>query len=312
MQRTLMLHFAGILTVLVTFAATPDCLSSTPRVRLSFEPPRVVLDLGLGQQAASDAARTAARLAADVRRADYQADLAALARLHDELASLPERPLMTARVRYWQGFALWRRAINAFNDAPDPAGIERDITAAVGDFEDAVRRDPSFVDAVAALASCLGYRSFLEKDDAVRTPLVLRALGLMVDSLAAAPDNPRVLWVLGPVEWRTAPNAAVELVDLRQSRTLRVYERGLDAAHREPVAGTLDPHWGEPELLMSLAWSHLNKRQPDPATALRFARQALMLVPDWHYVRDILIPQIEAARGAAARTPARGATMRRD
>ena len=35
---------------------------------------------------------------------------------------------------------------------------------------------------------------------------------------------------------------------------------------------------------------------PDVAAAERYAREALARVPHWHYVRDILLPQIERAR----------------
>lgn len=59
----------------------------------------------------------------------------------------------------------------------------------------------------------------------------------------------------------------------------------------------LEPSWGEAELLMSLAWSHLNKSSPDPEAAQRCADAALELVPYWHYVRDILLVQIRDARG---------------
>jgi hypothetical protein len=47
---------------------------------------------------------------------------------------------------------------------------------------------------------------------------------------------------------------------------------------------------------MNLAWSNLNKTSPDLAAAKSNARGALALVPNWHYVRDILLPQIEAAK----------------
>ena len=47
---------------------------------------------------------------------------------------------------------------------------------------------------------------------------------------------------------------------------------------------------------MNLAWSNLNKTAPDPAAAQQHAEAALKLVPYWHYVRDILLPQIESAQ----------------
>jgi len=64
------------------------------------------------------------------------------------------------------------------------------------------------------------------------------------------------------------------------------------------VTDPLTPSWGEPENLMSLAWCSLNKSSPDAAQAENYARQALALVPDWHYVRDILLPQIQSARAS--------------
>ena len=48
---------------------------------------------------------------------------------------------------------------------------------------------------------------------------------------------------------------------------------------------------------MNLAYGHLNtKAKPDPDAAECYARQALEIVPYWHYVRDILLPQIVAAK----------------
>jgi hypothetical protein len=47
---------------------------------------------------------------------------------------------------------------------------------------------------------------------------------------------------------------------------------------------------------MSLAWSKLNQAKPDVNAAEHDAQSALALVPYWHYVRDILMPQIREAR----------------
>ena len=47
---------------------------------------------------------------------------------------------------------------------------------------------------------------------------------------------------------------------------------------------------------MNLAYSNLNKNTPDVTAAERQARAALEIVPYWHYVRDILLPQILAAK----------------
>jgi hypothetical protein len=48
--------------------------------------------------------------------------------------------------------------------------------------------------------------------------------------------------------------------------------------------------------MMSLAYCYLNGDSVDISAAERYARNALEIVPYWHYVRDILLPQIVAAK----------------
>src|ERR1700716_2185775 len=73
------------------------------------------------------------RIVTQIQRADYEGDRAALKRLHDELTPIPEDNRLAARVLYWRGFALWRRAINGFNESPTPTDLEGDLTQAVTD-----------------------------------------------------------------------------------------------------------------------------------------------------------------------------------
>lgn len=44
---------------------------------------------------------------------------------------------------------------------------------------------------------------------------------------------------------------------------------------------------------MSLAYIHSVGDTPNPAVARAYAEGALAMVPDWHYVKDILLPKIE-------------------
>ena len=119
---------------------------------------------------------------------------------------------------------------------------------------------------------------------------------LVKDAEATAPDNPRLLWVLGPNLWNTPPERGGG-----QDKAIATYEKGLDAirAQKGTTNDPLDPTWGEPELLMSLAGSNLNRTTPDLKAAEQYAQAALKLVPYWHYVRDTLMPQIRAAQAKA-------------
>jgi hypothetical protein len=160
--------------------------------------------------------------------------------------------------------------------------------------------DPQFADAKAGLLHALGFQLFLSNgDQEIMQPIISRMGPVMSALRMNEQDNPRMIWVLGQSEWRTPPTWTRDRVLERQEGVIAGYRRGLDLqrAQREAARGDLDPRWGEPELLMSIAWAQLNKAAPDLAAAERAAREALALVPHWHYVRDILLPQILKAKG---------------
>jgi uncharacterized protein YciI len=246
------------------------------------------------------------RTVTQIQRADYEGDRPALKRLHDELTPIPEDNKLASRVLYWRGFALWRRAINGFNETPTPNDLEADLTQAVTDFKDAIARDPAFVEPKIGAGSSLGYLMYLHKNDSTRVQeLYQQSSPLLKEAMAAAPDNPRLLWVLGPMRWSSPPERGGG-----QDKAIEGYNRGLEVIRNQKrdASDPLDPSWGEPELLMSLAWSNLSRTTPDLNAAEQDARAALKIVPYWHYVRDILMPQIQAAQAKALPTGA-GSTL---
>jgi uncharacterized protein YciI len=232
-----------------------------------------------------------------IQRADYEGDRPALKRLHDDLSPIPKDNKLASQVLYWRGFALWRRAINGFNETPTPNDLDADLTQAVTDFKDAIARDPAFVEPKIGAGSSLGYLMYLHKNDPTRVQeLFQQSSPLLKEAMATAPDNPRLLWVLGPMRWSSPPERGGG-----QDKAFEGYNRGLEAIRNQKrdASDPLDPSWGEPELLMSLAWSNLNRTTPDLNAAEQDAQASLKLVPYWHYVSDILMPQIQAAQAKA-------------
>jgi hypothetical protein len=254
----------------------------------------LVLEHAPAQPAADHARQSVTAIVTQIQRADYEGDRTALRRLSGELAPFLETEGLAARVRYWRGFALWRRALNGLNDAADAQEVEQDLAQAVIEFERAATFDPALVDAKVGAASCLGSLIFLTQRDAARLQeLIPRAMRLLKEAQATAPENPRLLWVQGATEWYVGPERGGG-----QVMALATYERGLALARKPKtsVSDSLEPSWGEPELLMNLAWSNLHRTTPDVSAAERYAQQALALVPYWHYVRDILMPDIRKAK----------------
>ena len=270
--------FLGVLTVLLALSAAPELH------------PADKTGLDLSRESIN-------RIVTQIQRADYEGDRPALRRLHDDLMPIPEDSKLAARVLYWRGFALWRRAINGFNETPTPTDLEEDLTQAAADFKDAIVRDPAFVEPKIGTVSSLGYVMYLHKKDPTRVQELLQQLSpLLKEAMATAPDNPRLLWVLGPIRWSSPPERGGG-----QDKAFEIYNKGLEAARsqKRDVSDPLEPSWGEPELLMNLAWSNLNRTTPDLNAAEQDAEAALKLVPYWHYVRDILMPQIQAAQAKA-------------
>lgn len=246
--------------------------------------------------AADDARERVSKAVAQIRRADYEGDRAALHRLHEELGRYTEKRPLAARVEYWRGFALWRSAINGFNESVDPKELENDMNLATADFDAALAADPRFADAMAGRASCLanlGFLSFKGGNAGRGLELIRQSWDGINAALAIAPENPRTLWVRGANEAYTPPERGGG-----PAIAMATFEKALKLARQQKgsVSDPLEPSWGEPELLMTLAFAKYNFKPPDLPAADRFAQDALAQVPYWHYVRDILIPQIRAAQ----------------
>jgi hypothetical protein len=254
--------------------------------------------------APSAAPRDVIKIVSQIQRADFEGSRDALARLRGELTpfvDVGDRTL-ASRVLYWRGFALWRRAINGFNESVDKKEIADDLSQCAADFKAALAKDERFVDAKAGAASCLINFAFVRMGTDEGREAALESRRLVQEALAAEPDNPRLLWIHGANQYYTPPERGGG-----QALGLATYARALELARtqsrdrrRAAAKHPLEPRWGEAELLMALAFGNLNCATPDVAAAERYAKAALALVPYWHYVRDILLVQIQGAKSRAA------------
>ncbi len=82
-----------------------------------------------------------------------------------------------------------------------------------------------------------------------------------------AEDNPRFQWIRGLSDWYTPPGSSPEVVQQHMEKAMATYAHGAELARAQKgmVTDPLDPSWGEPENLMSLAWCSLNKTTPGSA-----------------------------------------------
>jgi hypothetical protein len=242
------------------------------------------------------AAQELTRLKAKLMSADYRAEIDELSRLRDEVARLgPDRDLGYL-AHYWSGFASWRMAINGANHQMKTEDMKTHLQKAATEFYRSLRLKDDFADAYAAAALVNSWLATFylgsNPDNVMVGERASLSLALYSRASALDPENPRVLWAKGAF-LLFAP-VAPELQAGNIARAIEVYRRMLEAAERRGVnAASPLPDWGKPEALMSLAFAHTKQTPPDLRAALDEANAALKLEPDWSYVRDNLIPQIE-------------------
>jgi hypothetical protein len=150
--------------------------------------------------------------------------------------------------------------------------------------------------------SCFGYLAYLSTKDPARIEdMIQHSSSFLKDAMASDPDNPRLLWVLGPIRWSSPPERGGG-----QDKAFDLYQRGLKAVRTRPaLSDPLEPCWGEPELLMNRAWSNLHRTTTDRKAAQNDAAAALTLVPYWLYVRDLFCRKFKMLRPRRADCPGR-------
>jgi hypothetical protein len=233
-----------------------------------------------------------AAIAKEVMLADYRGDRAALDRLDVVLGELDGQTLGEYR-EYWRGFARWRRALNGFNETPTPADLAEDLEKAIGYFRKSLDLRPNWIEARIGIVGCGASLLYLAGNDEAKKESLRKEFVPMLQGVQRdGAENPRALWLVGGVQFGAPPPYGGDV-----GKATATLAHGLAASWSEstlrPGASPWVPTWGGPENLMNLAyvWSHA--ATPDKNQALAYAQGALTAAPEWHYVKDILLPQIQ-------------------
>jgi len=285
---------ARFVLVLILAASLTACVQRSPGVH------RVMDGLPGGESAAVAAGQEARSLPSwigEIVAADYAGDRQALDRLYGEADAFPGDPAVESRVRYWKGFAKWRRAMNGANEDITPTDLAADIEIAIDELRRSGELDPGFLDARIGEMQCQGLMLFFDREHAATPERIARLRTLLGELKETAAGNPRYVWAWGMAFFTVPPEKGGG-----PDNVIQAYLRALDGMRQGAGAAKtpLDPSWGEAELNVNLAYSYLNRPSPDLDLARKYVDEALRIVPGWHYARDILRPQIEAAARRAA------------
>ena len=227
-----------------------------------------------------------------IMTADYEGDRAALDRLYLGVDAFLADEAVESRARYWKAYTKWRRAMNGANETVAPKDLVDDCLLCAEGMQRAAALDPAFVDARIGEMQCLGLVLFFDRQREGNEERMTRLRALAKDLKETAADNPRYLWA-----WGMALFSAPADKGGGPDNVIKAYLKALEGIQNgagKPKT-PLDPSWGEPELYVNLAYSYLNKPDPDPQLAKQYVDEAIRRAPNWHYARDILRPQIEQA-----------------
>ncbi|HEY6929337.1 MAG TPA: hypothetical protein VJA66_06645 [Thermoanaerobaculia bacterium] len=231
-------------------------------------------------------------IVAEVKSADYRGDRAALERLDAILDEVDGGGFGEYR-EYWKGFARWRRALNGFNETPAPSDLADDLEKAIAHFRKSLDLRPNWIEARIGIVGCGASLLYLAGGDEVKKQALRKEFVPMLQSVQKdGAENPRALWLIGGMQFGSPPPYGGDL-----ARATATLTHGLAAAWNEstarPASSPWVPAWGGAENLMNLAyiWSH--SAAPNKSQALAYAQGAITAAPDWHYVKDILLPQIQ-------------------
>jgi len=227
-----------------------------------------------------------------IMAADYQGDRAALDRYYAEADAFVADKSLESRARYWKAYTKWRRVMNGGNETPMPPDLAVDSITCADEMRRSSDGDAAFIDARIGEFACLGLAFFFDPANGQDPARVERIRTLFRDLGPNGDGHPRYSWAWGMAAFGAPPERGGG-----PDNVIRVYLGALDAWKQgagRPMS-PLDPSWGEAELNVNLAYSYLNKPVRDVALARKHVDEAIRLAPNWHYAKDILRPQIEAA-----------------
>ncbi|NBC86969.1 MAG: tetratricopeptide repeat protein [Bacteroidetes bacterium] len=198
-------------------------------------------------------------------------------------------PSRSAYGHYYAAFA-YTRIVNIVGNKDEEQALDY-LDAAIEHLKKAIEQDAEFADAYALLASAYGRKMGMK-------PRLGMFLGpesskLMKKAKSIEPNNPRTVFIQAtsdfftPETWGGSTEKAVD-----------GFERAIELFEQETVTDPIEPSWGHSDAHAWLGYAHMKEGRYEEAES-QFER-ALSINPDYGWVTDVLMPQLNSRKESAS------------
>ncbi len=223
----------------------------------------------------------------ELMAASFQSDNLELIRTIDVMQSYAGQDKLAALAHYYVAFGKWQSVLRLADLRASSEEAKRLLNEAISELKTASELDANFAEAYALSINCYYPLYILEPQKSAQ--FAAKVAGLRNKALEAGPRNPRVVLTdamnifYSPAQFGGSQERGLQ----RFQQALRLFEKESKSAN--PLARA----WG---LEIAHAWlgnAYLNLDTPDIVQAKIAFEKSLALRPDFAWVKNIMLPQIE-------------------
>jgi len=225
----------------------------------------------------------------------FQSDSLGLMKAIDTLKHFTENPELAYLAHYYMAFGKWQWVLRRTTIQPGAVDAIGVLDEAIAELDSIIELKGDFVEAHVLSLNCHYALFYLAPQR--RTELAVRVAALKKSSLEIGPENPRVVLT-------DAQNIFYkpEQFGGSQERGITRFKEAIQMFEKQQESlSALGPDWGHE---MAYAWlgnAYLRMKEPNIRLAKEAFEKSLQLRPDFAWVKDIMLPQIEKQLSETAR-----------
>ena len=217
--------------------------------------------------------------------ASFQSDSLELEKSLQELEGFIKIKDIAHLAYYYLGFGKWQSVMRLGNSAMSNENATRLIHSAIDDLQKSVEIKEDFADAYILSVNC--YFALYYMEPGGRTEFIKSASTAKKTALELDPQNPRVILTDAQNIFYTP-----EQFGGSQEKGIARYKEAIEIFEKEKTELPL-PNWGHEVAYGWMGNAYFSLKDPNLLKAKEAFDKSLMLRPDFSWVKDTMLPQVE-------------------